>query len=235
MAAITRTSALTVLLLPTRSNSRSCSTRSSFTWVAGEKSPISSRNSVPPSASSRRPSRANRRPVKAPFSWPNNSLSSSPSFSAAQLTFTNGFCARRTAVMDRRGDEFLSRSRLAADQHRGIAGRDLVDFEVDFAHGVRVADDVLRPELLLQGAAEPQILGFQVLPLEGLDAARLDVVGDHAGHDPQRPGPPLKLRELLHRQIDRQRADHFAAQRDGNAEKAAVGLHPPCGVCGCGW
>ena len=38
-----------------RSNSRSCSTRNSFTCTSGETSPISSRKIVPPLASSKRP------------------------------------------------------------------------------------------------------------------------------------------------------------------------------------
>ena len=41
---------------------------------------------MPPSASSNRPSRRSAAPVKAPFSWPNSSDSSSVSGSAAQLT-----------------------------------------------------------------------------------------------------------------------------------------------------
>ena len=53
-------------------------------------SPTSSRNSVPPSASSKRPSLRLMAPVKAPFSWPNSSVSSSVSASAPQLTLTNG-------------------------------------------------------------------------------------------------------------------------------------------------
>ena len=65
---------------------RVSSTRSSLTWMAGEISPISSRKSVPPSASSNRPSRRSAAPVNAPFSCPNSSLSSSVSGSAAQLT-----------------------------------------------------------------------------------------------------------------------------------------------------
>ena len=102
--------------------------------------------------------------------------------------------------------------------------RDLVDLEVDLAHGVRVADDVLGPELLLQGTAKPQVLRLQVLPLEGLDAARLDIVGDHAGDDPQEPRPSQQLRERLNGQVNRQCADYLAAHGDGDAEKAAVGL-----------
>ena len=49
---------------------------------------------VPLSASSNRPSRRSAAPVKAPFSWPNSSLSSSVSGSAAQLTAMNGLPRR---------------------------------------------------------------------------------------------------------------------------------------------
>ena len=52
---------------------RPASTRSSFACVAGVMSPISSRNSVPPSACSKRPARWRSAPVKAPRSWPNSS------------------------------------------------------------------------------------------------------------------------------------------------------------------
>ena len=95
--------------------------------MAGEKSPISSRNSVPPSASSMRPTRLNSAPVNAPFSWPKSSLSSSPSLSAAQLTLTSGFCAAQAVVMDGLGDQFLARARLAADEHGRVGRGDLVD------------------------------------------------------------------------------------------------------------
>ncbi len=57
-----------VLIPPTRSNSDSCSTRSSFTCISTGISPISSRNSVPPWASSNRPGLAPTAPVNAPFS-----------------------------------------------------------------------------------------------------------------------------------------------------------------------
>src|SRR5206468_7896662 len=51
------------LLLPTRSISRSCSTRSSAIWISGGKSPTSSRKIVPPFADSKRPSRRFVAPV----------------------------------------------------------------------------------------------------------------------------------------------------------------------------
>jgi hypothetical protein len=94
VAAITRTSTVCSLRPPSRRNLRSCSTRSSLTCVAGVISAISSRNSVPRSASSKQPSRRSTAPVNAPFSWPKISLSSSVSGMAAQLIGTNGICAR---------------------------------------------------------------------------------------------------------------------------------------------
>ena len=90
----TRTSTLIGASPPTRSNSCSWSARSSLTCIAGGTSPTSSRNSVPPSASSNRPSFCLIAPVNAPFSWPNSSLSSKVSVSAPQLTLMNGPFAR---------------------------------------------------------------------------------------------------------------------------------------------
>ncbi|MNG00438.1 hypothetical protein D3C84_833740 [compost metagenome] len=94
VAAMIRTSTLWVLLLPTRSKVRSCNTRSSLTCIGNGMSPISSRNRVPPLASSKRPARLVIAPVKAPFSWPNSSLSSNSAGIAPQLTGTNGASRR---------------------------------------------------------------------------------------------------------------------------------------------
>ena len=61
--ATTRTSTLRGFWSPRRSISRSCSTRSSLAWAGSGRSPTSSRNSVPPSARSKRPGRADWAPV----------------------------------------------------------------------------------------------------------------------------------------------------------------------------
>ena len=58
MAAMMRTSTLRVRSAPTRSNSHSCSTRSSLACSSSGISPTSSRKSVPRSASSKRPARS---------------------------------------------------------------------------------------------------------------------------------------------------------------------------------
>jgi len=54
--------------------------------VVSGNSPTSSRKMVPPSATSKYPERVWVAPVKAPFSWPNSSLSIVPSGIAPQFT-----------------------------------------------------------------------------------------------------------------------------------------------------
>ena len=57
-------------------------------------SPTSSRKMVPPLHCSNLPMRRRSAPVKAPFSWPNSSLSSRLSGMAAQFMARNGALAR---------------------------------------------------------------------------------------------------------------------------------------------
>ena len=68
---------------------------SSFACVATGISPTSSRNSVPPSASSNSPRFCALASVNAPRSWPNSSLSSRFSGTVAQLISTNAPSRRR--------------------------------------------------------------------------------------------------------------------------------------------
>ena len=75
-----------MVLSPTRSNSRSCSTRSSFTCNLGDIELISSRKIVPPWAASKRPGLLSIAPVNAPLTCPKSSLSSRFSCNAPQLT-----------------------------------------------------------------------------------------------------------------------------------------------------
>ena len=70
-------------------------------------SPISSRNSVPPSACSKRPRRMVCAPVKAPRSWPNNSLSSKSLGMAAVLIATNGPLVRGECLCNARATSSL--------------------------------------------------------------------------------------------------------------------------------
>ena len=120
-------------------------------------------------------------PVKAPFSWPNSSLSSSPVGMAAQLSLTKVRSLARAQLVQGAGDEFLARARLAADEHRGVGGGDGLDLLQHPAQGGALADDlaevVLGADLLLQVGI---LLGELVL--ERLDLLEGQGVLDGHGH-----------------------------------------------------
>src|SRR4029079_9468599 len=65
-----------------------------FTWVDGVAPRLSCRKQEPLSAAANRPALSLTAPVKEPFTWPNNSLSSSDSGSAPQLIDANVFSER---------------------------------------------------------------------------------------------------------------------------------------------
>ncbi len=89
-----RTSTLRVFDEPTRSNSPDSMTRRSLAcWLDGTLA-ISSRKSVLPSASSKRPMRSALASVNAPRTWPNSSLSKTPSAMPPAFTVTIGRVAR---------------------------------------------------------------------------------------------------------------------------------------------
>ena len=149
-----------VSLPPTRSNSRSWIVRRSLIWTSIGRSPISSRNRVPPSASSNRPGRRCSAPVKLPFSWPNSSDSRMPGASAAQLTRTNGLSSRATVDVDRVRDQLLAGAGLAAQEHGRVRRRDLLDLGEHLAQRGALADDVAEVELAVQLLVEvPGVLG----------------------------------------------------------------------------
>src|SRR5437870_1196273 len=98
-----RTSTFFSMTSPTGRMVPSCSTRKRRTCSAGGVSPISSRNTVPPEATSNTPRLSAAAPVNAPFLCPNSSLSSSVSVMAPQLTGTNRRAAR-SELAERRDD-----------------------------------------------------------------------------------------------------------------------------------
>ena len=106
-------------------------------------SPTSSRNSVPSCASSKRPIFCVMAPVKAPFSWPNSSLSSSPVGIAAQLILTKVRSRRGLKLVKCAGDQLLARAGLAANEHRGVGGGDGFDLLQNAPQGAALADDLL--------------------------------------------------------------------------------------------
>src|SRR5881227_1016211 len=107
VAEMTRTFTRCVLEEPTRSNSPVSSTRSSFACCGKGRFAISSRNSVPPSASSNRPTRSTFASMKAPFTCPNSSLSNRPSGMPPRFTATSGRSARPEAACSQRATTSL--------------------------------------------------------------------------------------------------------------------------------
>src|SRR3989440_4451835 len=137
---------------PTAVYSRSCSTRSKRVCASGGMSPISSRNSVPPFACSKRPILRAVAPVKAPFSWPNSSLSISSRGIAAILIATNG-AERRLPKSCSARDQLLTGAAFAGDHDREVGSHQPGDGAIDLLHCRRAADQrqlpvidfVLRP------------------------------------------------------------------------------------------
>ena len=151
VAATTRMSTFSGLVSPTLSTTRSCSARSSFTCRLSGSSPISSRNSVPLSASWNLPGRVAMAPVKAPRTWPNSSLSIRFSGMAPQLTGDERavLCAGCGGELAR--DELLAGAGLAGDEHADVGGRDLLQLAEDLEHRRAGADDLA--EALVRRAA----------------------------------------------------------------------------------
>ena len=100
-------------LSPTGRISPSCSTRSSFACSAGVVSAISSRKSVPPSATSKSPLRSPTAPVKAPRRWPNSSLSRRPFGQRGAVDRDEELVAARAGRMDRARHQLLAGAGLA--------------------------------------------------------------------------------------------------------------------------
>src|SRR6266498_1093663 len=140
VAAMRRTSTRMVLMPPTRSNSDSWIARRSFTCISTGTSPISSRKSVPPSASSKRPGFEPTAPVNAPRSYPNSSLSTRSFGMAAQFTLMSGLSRLHDDLVDR-----LDRGGLAHEGRAlavGEVGVDVLALEIVGAR--RLGDDVLQ-------------------------------------------------------------------------------------------
>ena len=112
-----RTSTRRVFEEPTRSNSPVSRTRSSLGCRFRGTFAISSRKSVPPSASSKRPTRSVLASVKAPLTWPNSSLSKTPSERPPALTVTSGRADAQGHRVQRPRHRPLAGPVLAGDEH----------------------------------------------------------------------------------------------------------------------
>ena len=155
VAATMRTLVLIGVRPPTVVYSPCCSTRSSRVCASIGMSPISSRNSVPPSACSKRPAERWLAPVKAPFSWPNSSLSMRSRGMAAILIGDEGALLALAVIVQGARDQFLAGAGFAGDHHREIGLHQPRQRAVDFLHGRRAADQRHALDVLGLGRAQP--------------------------------------------------------------------------------
>ena len=104
-------------------------------------------------------------PVNAPFSWPNNSLSSSDLGQRGAVDGDARLVGAAAVAMNGARHQFLAGAALARDQHRGVPFRHAADELINVAHARAVAHHVvLNIHLGLQAA---------IFLLEPLHAARI--------------------------------------------------------------
>ena len=103
---------------------------------------ISSRKSVPPSASSKRPTRSVLASVNAPLTWPNSSLSKTPSESPPVFTVTSGRAERGETRVQRLRHHALAGAVLAGDEHVGVGRSDARDHLQHRPHGGGFGDQL---------------------------------------------------------------------------------------------
>ncbi len=130
---------------------------------------------MPPSASLKRPCLAVRASVKAPFAWPNSSLSMRPAGMAPQLTATKGCAALRRALVQRPRDELLARAALAGDEDGGVHGREPVHLAQHRLEPLALAEDALGRRR--RGRPQAPVLAQQPLALLGLAEDEDDLLG----------------------------------------------------------
>ncbi len=202
-----------------RENVRSCRKRSSLICIGIDRSPISSRNSVPPSAASARPMRrcAAERPLLVP----------------EQLGLHQGFRQRRAVqrherlvlahgkALDRPRHEFLASPARAANKHRSLARSHLAYLLVHGAHLAAVADQVAR--IVRQHVAQPAVLFHQRLTFRQLLAAHRRRLRRDVRDDLQQSHVALQVgscrRPRLVQAVDRQCAYHLPEMHQRHADE----------------
>ena len=142
VAATTRTSTRLGWLAPTGTTCPSSSTRSIFAWRAGGMSPISSRNSVPPSASSNHPLRSVECPGERAARVAEQQRFGQLARNRDTVHGNERRRRARAAAVDRARDQLLAGAALSGDQHVG-AGELMqpLDLREDPPHQPAAADE----------------------------------------------------------------------------------------------
>ena len=253
---MTRTSTLIVWLSPTRSNSRSCSARSSFICSAVLIVPTSSRKSVPLCACSNRPWRAPDRAGERAAHVAEELGLEQRLGNRAAVDRDEPVGAPRAVVVNRARDHLLAGAGLAGNQDRAVRPRDRLEHLEERLHRPAAAENPAELIPLLELRSQVRVLRLQPPLLERLlqdvhQLVELERLGDEVGralldgvdrilhrpvagdHDPHDPGIARQ------RRLDHARAVHAGQPqiRDDDVERklvqeldrflAALGLRPP--------
>ena len=173
------------------------------------------------------PGRAVRASVKAPFTWPNSSLSRRFSGMAAQLMATNGPSRAAALRVERLGHELLARPALARDEHRASRCRRPASTSSHiFSIAGLVAEDLLEALRAVDRLPEAlDLLAERAMPERPLDGERQLVHVERLGDEVVGAGADGGDRRL-HVGVGRDDDDRhvFAAADELLAELDAV--HP---------
>ncbi len=140
-------------------------------------SPISSRNSVPPSACSNRPALRVLAPVKAPFSWPNSSDLDEVARYRRHVDGDERSGAALAVIVQRARDQLLAGAGFARNHDSEIGLHQPRQHAIDFLHRRRTSDQRNRFEILDLGGLAGALLrlrqsaaddGDQLLKVERL-------------------------------------------------------------------
>ena len=163
---MTRTSMRVGCDSPTRSNSRSCSTRSSLVCSVGLIVPTSSRKSVPRCACSKRPDAlADGAGERAAHVAEQLGLEQRLRQRAA-VDRDEPLVAARAVVVDRARDQLLAGAGLAVDQDRARRRGDRRQHLEQLAHDAALSDQPLEAVALLELRSQVRVLGAQAALLE---------------------------------------------------------------------
>ena len=134
---------------------------------------------MPWCASSARPTLRLPAPVKAPFSWPNSSFSSSVSGIAAQLMATNGPFAAVRELVQRARHQLLAGAAFAQQQHRRVGGGRALDRQHRLLQRGILAQELRQADPALVFLLEQHVLGEQPAAVDGAVEQDHEVVGVH--------------------------------------------------------
>ena len=129
--------------------------------LLGDISATSSRNTVPSCAASKSPGLDRSAPVNAPRSWPNSSLSSRVSVTAAQLIGNKRFPGSRAVPVNGTSDEFLAGPGFARNQHCAVCGCDTRYEFPNRADRRTTSTNVVGPFQLADGSLKDGVLTKQ--------------------------------------------------------------------------